>query len=247
MHKKLLTLAVGAALTAGPILIAQADVKIGGFAQVEIARENHNRVESTTTEDNARGRFWITADEKIGALTGLAHFEFRVDTTGVCGLETGGGGTGGCAANAANTREKWVGLQGGFGTVKLGSVRSPYKYAGGITWDSFGATNLEARGNGGMFGGTFAQNNFFDNSVAYTSPNFGGVTFGVTYSFDDVSTDAATAQTVQADDGDYSAAVEWKTKFGDNGLWRVRRTRSIPPRPRPITKTTPRSARSSTS
>jgi predicted porin len=216
MKKKLLVLAVGATITAGPMMIAQADVKIGGAAQVEIAREDHNGPKTTTVEDNARGRFWIAASEDLGGgMKGLAHFEFRVDTTGVCALEEGGAA---CSAKAANTREKWVGLQGGFGTLKLGSVKSPYKYAGGVKWDAFVTTNLEARGNGGMSPGTFGQNQFFDNSVNYTSPSFGGVTFGVTYSFDDVLTDAGTSQTVTAQDGDYAAAVEWKTKFGGNAL-----------------------------
>lgn len=224
MNKKLLAVAIGAAFAAGPML-AQADVKVGGMAQVEIANEEAeqtsaggavtNNGDLTTVEDNSRGRFWISADEDLGnGLKGLAHLEFRVDTTGVCALETGGSGGGACVANSANTREKFVGLQTGIGTFKLGSIRSPYKYAGGVNWDAFVTTNLEARGNGGMSSGVFGHNNFFDNSLNYTSPTFAGVSFGLAYSFDDVNTDVPTAQAVTADDGDYSAAVEWKSGFG---------------------------------
>jgi len=232
MNKKLLAVAIGAALSA-PMLV-QADVKIGGSAQVEIAAEE---VESTvgtvtatdtlvTTEDNSRGRFWITADEDLGnGMKGLAHFEFRVDTTGVCESEAGGSTCGttdnvtgaGTNETGANVREKYVGLQTKLGTVKLGSIQQPYKYAGGVKWDAFVTTNLEARGNGGMSGGVFGHNNFFDNSLLYTSPSFAGVSFGVAYSFDDVAATSASGggNASTADDGDYSAAVEWNGKFGE--------------------------------
>ena len=233
MNKKLLAVAIGAALGVSPMLAQAANLgvtavgadevkhpvgfQVGGMAQVEIAREEVSTktagvtadVHTTTVEDNSRGRFWIAADEDLGGgMRAMAHFEFRVDTTGVCALETGGST---CAAANANTREKWVGLKTGIGTVKLGSIQAPYKYAGGVKWDAFVTTNLEARGNGGMSGGVFGHNNFFDNSVAYTSPSFAGVSFGLAYSFDDVN-DTTNGQT--ADDGDYSAAVEWNGKFG---------------------------------
>jgi predicted porin len=218
MNMKLVTVAVGASLSAMP-LWAQAGVSVGGIAQVEIAREETRNAAGATTssvttvEDNSRGRFWITADEDLGGgLKGLAHFEFRVDTTGSCALETGGAACGTGAAQ--NFREKWVGLQGGFGTLKFGSVRQAYKYAGGALWDVFYDTNLTALGTGGMSGGPFGHGDFFDNSVAYVSPAFGGVIFSLTYSFDDVTpTNAAGGST--ADDGDYSAAVEWKGMGGD--------------------------------
>lgn len=222
MNKKLLAVAIGAVLSSGAML-AQADVKVGGMAQVEIANEEAEQTSTggvvtnvgdiTTVEDNSRGRFWITADEDLGGgMKGLAHFEFRVDTTGVCESE-GGGST---CNTGSNVREKWVGLKTNFGTLKLGSVQQPYKYAGGVKWDAFVTTNLEARGNGGMSGGVFGHNNFFDNSINITSPTFGGVTIGLAYSFDDVvgtSTNGG-GNNSTADDGDYSAAVEWVSGFG---------------------------------
>ncbi|MBI5612292.1 MAG: porin [Gammaproteobacteria bacterium] len=219
MKKKLLVLAVGATITAGPMMLAQADVKVGGFAQVEIGRtEVDNAAGATTSKttdsaDASRGRFWITADEDLGGgMKGLAHFEFRVDTTGNCGLELGGT-TCSTAASAANTREKYVGLKTNWGTVKLGSNKTAYKYYGGVNYDPLVTTLLEARGHGGMIGGVFGQNNFADNSLRYESPTWAGVSFEVTYGFDDAPTTASTF-----DDGDYSVGVQWKGDAGGVGL-----------------------------
>ena len=239
MNKKLLAVAIAAAFSASPMLAQAANLgvagsdevkhpvgfQIGGMVQVEIANEEAeqrsgsvvtNTGDQTTVEDNSRGRFWIAADEDLGnGMRAMAHFEFRLDTTGVCALETGGST---CTPANANTREKWVGLKTNIGTGKLGSVRSPYKYAGGVNWDAFVTTNLEARGNGGMSGGVFGHNNFLDNSLNYTSPTFAGVSIGLTYSFDDVAATSTNGggNGSTADDGDYSAAVEWKSNFGLN-------------------------------
>lgn len=218
MNKKLLLAAISSAIAATVSVPALADVKVGGHAQVELAREEVSAggvssFEGQTVEDNSRGRFWITADEDLGSgMKGLALFEFRVDATGECDLEAGGSTctsstvTGTTVSNnSANIREKWVGLQSGLGTIKLGSVRSPYKYAGGVLWDAFVTTNLEARNNGGMTGGVFGHNNFMDNSINYTTPTMGGLVLSATYTPDDATGPGSTATT-----GDGAAAIEWK-------------------------------------
>lgn len=217
MKKKLLTAAITSAIAGLVALPVAADVKVGGHAQVELAREKATvggvSAEGQTVEDNSRGRFWFAADEDLGSgMKGLALYEFRVDTTGECDLEAGGST---CTAgtvtgtsvsnNSANIREKYVGLQTGMGTIKLGSVRSPYKYAGGVLWDAFVTTNLEARGNGGMTPGVFGHNNFMDNSINYTTPTMGGLVLSATYTPDDATGSGSTATT-----GDAAAALEWK-------------------------------------
>lgn len=230
MKQKLLTAAIGAALAVGPTL-AFAGVSVGGMAQVEVGRlkETGNlpgaaasagpvagaSFNGTIVNDNNRGRFWIAADEDLGnGLTGLGLYTFKVDTTGVAGLD---------GPNGSNTMEKWVGLKGDFGTFRAGSLRSPYKYAAGVMWDAFVTTDLEARGNGGMANGTFGQGSYFDNSIGYTSPNLAGLTFGVVYTPNKAATntcgtpgygpgafDCATTSF-----GDYSAALEWKNMGWD--------------------------------
>lgn len=210
MKQKLLCAAITSAMAGVVAVPAWADVKVGGHAQVELSQEENTvptgktgNFKGQTVEDNSRGRFWITADEDLGnGMKGLAHYEFRVDTTGECGLEAGGAK---CLTGSPNIREKYVGLQSGVGTIKLGSVRSPYKYAGGVLWDAFVTTNLEARGQGGMTGGVFGHNNFMDNSINYTTPTMSGLVVSTTYTPDDATTGASTATS-----GDAAAAVEWK-------------------------------------
>ena len=204
MKKKILVAAIGAVVAGGMASVAQADVSVGGMAQVEVAKikmtTGSATTEGTTAQDNARGRMWVTASEDLGdGMKGIALFEFSTDTTGVVGFDS--------VSGTPNTREKYVGLASPFGTIKLGSVRSPYKYAGGVLWDAFVTTTLEARGNGGMFKGNFGQGGFLDQSINYTSPTVAGLNVGVAYGLANSNAGLAGGT---ADAGDSSIAVEWK-------------------------------------
>ena len=204
MNKKLLTIAIGATLSAVPLLAVQADVKVGGHAQVEAYSASAQCNVGTTAAgpgifsgsgicssanpegaraqgliDNARGRFWITADEDLGAgLKGLAHFEFSIDTAN-SGQPFAEGNSSTPYDTTLRTfdqrfREKYVGLSGGFGSVKFGSLHGVYKKLGGTSWDPFNATVLEARGNGGQSGSAdahreFAHNGFIPGAIKWDS------------------------------------------------------------------------------
>ena len=244
MQKKLLTAAIGAALMAGTSLV-QADVKVGGMAQVELytaetecsgiqagsvgalvgsipqnrlapsalngvcgkgnitgangISDNNavDNVKETNANDNARGRFWITADEEFaGGYKGLAKFEFSADTAD--------GGT----ADARN-REKYVGLQGGIGTILLGNTHGVYKRLGGTSWDTFNATNLEARNNGGQSGGRFGHNAFIPGSIKYESPKFVGIQFQALYSPNGTVETVGGAE-FKDQSNDWQAGLSWK-------------------------------------
>lgn len=218
MNKKLLTIAIGATLSTTSLLTVQADVKVGGHAQVEAysasaactlgtaaastivgsgmsavtvpatgifsgsgicATTNAAGARGQGLIDNARGRFWITADEDLGAgFKGLAHFEFSVDTANSAQSVAGGSGASPYDATARTfdqrTREKYVGLSGGFGALKFGNNHGAYKRMGGTRWDPFNATVLEARGNGGQSGSadvnaSFAHNGFVPGSIKWES------------------------------------------------------------------------------
>ncbi|WP_455199898.1 porin, partial [Kaarinaea lacus] len=169
MKHSLIALAVAGATSAAVVTPAQAgDVTVYGIAQVELASVSYQTEASEITPgacdgtpsvadgcngidilDNSMGRVGVKASEDLGnGMKGLAKFEFKADT----------------ADNEASTgisltaRESMVGLKAGWGQVEAGRLKSAYKYAGGVKYDAFVATTLQARGNGGMSGkGKYGQ------------------------------------------------------------------------------------------
>ena len=205
MNKKLLALAVGSAL-AMP-MAAQAKVTVYGHAQVEIGNIDTG-TDNNFSDDASRGRFGIKASEKLGnGMTALAKFEFKTDTSDNLAGKTN--------SSVLAPRESMVGLKGSFGTVELGRLKQPYKYMGGVTYDPFVATNLEARGNGGQSKselsgtGAFGHSGFLSNSIAWKSNNFNGISVWALVSIDEADT-AAAGGGADASDGDYSIGLKYK-------------------------------------
>ena len=109
MNKKLLVAAVGAAMmTVG---VAQADVKIGGVMHMSL--DNLDRDNAADSGEwfvsNNSSFFYIHADESVGggmkAIMG-AEVQTSFDT----------------ASPGFANRNMFVGLTGGFGTVRLGNI-----------------------------------------------------------------------------------------------------------------------------
>jgi predicted porin len=176
MKKNLIALAVASAFVVPTM--ASADVQVYGLAQVEIA--NISPEDDTATSksyidviDNSNGRVGVKASEDMGnGWSGLAKLEYKIDTAdGVAG-----------GTNVGLTpRETMVGLKGkGAGQFQLGRLKSPYKYAGGVKYDPFVATTLQARGNGGMVNGAYGQGGFLSNTIAYWG-SFGAVKVALAY------------------------------------------------------------------
>lgn len=194
MNKKLIVLAVAAGLAApiaahaGPTVYGNlqgelANIKNDGYGTAGTGSQADSGAASTSyvgvatnqsalkVEDNKRGRLGIKGDEDLGGgLKAVYGFEWQVETT------TGDVNDG--------QRETFVGLKGGFGEVQVGRLKTPYKYFGGVKYDPFVTTTLEARRNGGMTGGTFGQNAFSSNSLAYKN-KFGAVELWVVAGMDE--------------------------------------------------------------
>jgi len=206
MNKKLIALAVGATMGVAPMAASAAKVTVYGHAQVEVHNsditltDTQNNGGASISEDfnlltdNARGRLGVKASEKLGnGMTAIAKFEWKIDTT------QGGRDNG--------NRESFVGLKGNFGTVQLGNLKSAYKYTGGVKYDAFVATVLEARNQGGMSGSdlgnsSYGHNSFLENSIGYITPKMNGFQGWLTYSPDEGLGN-------KGDDGDYSAALKY--------------------------------------
>ncbi len=217
MNKKLLAIAIGAALGTAP-MFASAGVKWYGHLSAEVASEsvsgsggntmrgakNGQLVQSgsdrfqdgTSVEDNKRGRLGVKVSEKVGnGLTAIAKFEWQVNTARA-DIDDG-------------DRNSFVGLKGSFGTVKAGSLKTPYKYMGGVKYDPFVTTNIEARRYGGMSQGKFGQNSFMTQAVGYVTPKMGGIKIWAVY-----SPNSVTGSKVGGTDtaGDYSLGAMYKKK-----------------------------------
>ncbi len=208
MKKTIIALATASALAA-PMAV-QAKATLYGALQVEIASvdnsgygENNTKNSRTGTatgqtalkvSDNKRGRIGIKISEDIGGgMKGIAKFEWQVDTP--YGNLTDG------------AREGWVGLKGGFGEVKAGRVKTAYKYTGGVKYDPFVTTYMEARKSGGMKGGSFGSNSFWNSSVSYKK-KFGAVALWVVYGADEGNGTTASP----GNSGDLSISLKYKAK-----------------------------------
>ena len=171
MKKSLITVAVASGLLVSGAAFAD-DTTVYGLAQFEVGSWGGDMT-GIQTADNGDGRLGVKSKEDLGeGMAALAKLEYGLDTTGNTGT-------------ALKARETWVGLKTGMGTVELGRIKSAYKYFGGVNYDPYNATLLQARGNGGMTGkvgngGAFGQNGFLSTSMGY-SMAMGAVNFRLTY------------------------------------------------------------------
>ena len=215
MNKNLLALAVSAAILAPSL--ASADVTVYGRLQVEYSVEDldgsGNDSVQSVDDNNGQSRLGFKFKEKLGGgMTAFGKVEFRLDpaqhnTSGTNGNTTGSTG-------AIGARDTHVGIKSSWGSIAAGSFHSPYKTAGGVKWDPWTATHLQARRAAGMSGGAggvSGHNGFMRNALYYTSPNVNG--FKVQFAISPDETNAGANNGDNADN-DYSLAVQYK-----NGPW----------------------------
>jgi predicted porin len=217
MNKKLLAMAVSAAMFA-PVA-AQADVTVYGRVQVEYSVEDLDCTgcDSVQAVDDNGGqsRIGIKFSEKLGdGLTAFGKAEFRIDPADNSSGGTNGTASNGAVSGALGQRDAHVGLKSSWGSIAAGSFNAPYKTAGGVKWDPWTATHLQARRAGGMSGGTGigGHNGFMRNAIMYHTPMVNG--FGAAFAIAPDETNAGGTENVDDGDNDYSVAVSYK-----NGPW----------------------------
>jgi len=193
MKMKHSLIAIAAAGLAGAVVTpAMADATAYGLAQVELTSYS-NQTEAGAAcdpdgvaasgtdsgtdvacdglllQDKANGRVGVKASEDLGnGWTGLAKAEFQVDyADNSAGIPFG--------------REAFVGLKGSGVTIQAGTLKSAYKYTGGVKYDPFVATSLEARrDNGGMSHTAYGQGGFLPRNIAVMGAA-GPVKYWLTY------------------------------------------------------------------
>lgn len=186
MNKKLIALAVAAGMAAP--MAANAAPTVYGHLQAEYTSYDNggNTADQDQIDDNKRGRLGVKGNEDLGnGLQAIYKFEFQVETT-EGNVDDG-------------DRNSYVGLKGGFGSVKLGALKSPYKYFGGVKHDAFVTTAMQARdGNGGMYreegamSAKFGSHSFLKNSIGYQN-KFGNVDVWAVYQMGENATQTTSA------------------------------------------------------
>lgn len=191
---------LAAGLLVGLPAVCQADLTLYGRVYAEAAKETSGKgatkLDKDTLDDaqNA-GRIGLKFSQSVTAgLTAFGKYEFTMnapDTT-----------------NDFVPRESYVGLQGGFGSFALGRFAGIYKTTGGIEFDPFAYTSLEARSSGGMSGSDFGTNGYISRAAQYQSPLLGSseaMHFQGTVQYGMDSTPGVT----DADRGSYLAGLDF--------------------------------------
>jgi predicted porin len=183
MQKKIIALAV-AGLMSGAAF-AQSNVTIYGVADGYYGRlsaegkQSNNYFNSGGLSGSRLG--FRGAEDLGGGLKAVFEYElaFNLDNTGTTAEAINSSSAG----NGINgTRQSYVGLGGGFGTVVLGRLQTPGYYVG--KFDALASSTISPQSVlVGKAGWTIAPSNNgrVNNSVAYMSPNFSGFSAVVAY------------------------------------------------------------------
>jgi predicted porin len=194
MNKNILAIAIAAAVAA-PSAFAAATVygvahmsgnsfsSIGGMGNANAVAAGGTSTGMTSLSSNS-SLVGIKGDEDLGGgMKAVYQMEFGVDMDG------NSGSTGADASTGINsTRNTFVGVGGGFGTVLAGRHDSLIKMTG-RKYDLFGdqiGNNRNILGGGSAAAataktGSFVVDGRHNNVLAYVSPSFGGVTIGAAY------------------------------------------------------------------
>lgn len=222
MNKKLLTLAIGAALGAAP-MFANAAATVYGAAHLSIDNLDtgataNNSVMTLSSNSSFIG---FKAEEDLGgglkAIFG-AEWQVALDSASANTATTTVGtvSTFSVAPTASTTagianRNVFVGLTGGFGTVRLGNYDDVVKQVGRAV-DLFGSDQI------GENRAATRQSRWDErlaNSVNYESPNLGGAKVTVNYGMANTTTDTsqltAMAAGVQYTAGPLYVGAAYKT------------------------------------
>ena len=161
-------------------------------------------------------RWNIEGTEDLGwaqAIFGLAMDQKFAGGGPASSTSTLGGGQNNNNNNVGdlNNRNSYLGLTGGFGTIKIGQNEHQYEIQQIIqdpdpaSENTFSTLSLMTNyGGGGLPGFTRRD----PQSIWYTSPNFGGVTVDVAY------ITAAGRKTATVNPSGMQLAVQWKSGFG---------------------------------
>lgn len=188
MQKKLIALALASAFAA-PAFAATSNVDIYGVFNASVERIDSDVAgkDTSTSVNNNSSRIGFKGAEDLGG--GLAA---------IWQIETGFNSDGTQASSFATTRNTFIGLKGGFGSLMVGKIDTPMKGLGRAV-DNFGDGIADSRN---ILGTTPTGANAWDqrtnNTIAYVTPNFSGLSATLAY-VADTGTPFAATSTVSGD------------------------------------------------
>ena len=176
MKKTIISLAIAAGMAASGAAFAEATI----YGNLHLSIDTPDNDGSTTdsmTMNNQTSAIGVKGSEDLGdGMKAFYKAEFQVDPSTSASL-TG--------------RDQYIGLKGGMGTVKLGSMSNNYKQKGGSV-DPMYRTSLEGRGGMQMqsplHGGSGPYSGRMDDTLQYASPKMGGMQLVINTTFSDRNT-----------------------------------------------------------
>lgn len=209
MKKSLISLAIAAGMAASGAAFADATV----YGSVRLSIDDFDDGDNTTKDEikmnNRTSAVGVKGSEDLGdGVKALYKLEWQLNPDERCNstspsvndaVADGGNGDGvvdlaeldssGC--DSMTDRDQWVGLKGGMGTVKFGTMSSNWKQMGGKV-DPMYRTALEGRGFLGMqssqlHGGAGRTRGRMTDLVQYSSPKMGGMQLVVNTTLDGAS------------------------------------------------------------
>ncbi|HPT57413.1 MAG TPA: porin, partial [Casimicrobium sp.] len=191
-----IALAVAVASAAVAAQAQTANVTLYGYINTSIESNRGSNATGSKTLNRMTAnssRFGFRGSESLGG--GMNAF-FQLENSF-------GSDDGSLGGNVMWGREAWVGLNGGFGEVKVGYGLTPYDDVLGLSHQNIGSTGLQNRNNGVSGGVGFGTQQLFTNygrggtpgcgtdsnfdaraanAISYKSPNMGGLTIRTMYS-----------------------------------------------------------------
>ena len=203
MKKSLVALAVAAAVPA----FAQAQTSIQLTGSVDVAVESLNKDANSSGKSDLQINDGIWGGSKVGI---VGSEELGNGLKAIFNLEYEANADNGRLADSDRfwSGQSWVGLNGGFGTVKLGRQDSPIKGAiesGDVTGQSW---YYSSDGLAGIV-------DKVDNSISYATPSMGGLTLAVAYASGEAAAPAGNDRLNKLNDA-YSVGL-----LGDWGSFRA--------------------------
>lgn len=171
MKKSLISLAIVAGMAASGAALAEMKV----YGNVHVSIDNRDSDVNGMDMNNQTSHLGFKGSEDLGdGMKAFAKVEFGIDPVD-------GGGPG--------NRDQLVGIKGGMGTVKFGTMSTNYKQMGGKV-DPFYRTTLEARGRllgtqSRLHAGLGTTSGRQTNTLQLTSSKMGGIQAVVNTTFND--------------------------------------------------------------